>query len=108
MSRSTKVLGSLLHLGGNWRMLLRMVCEMQKSNWCERQGMEISFENGGPDAKCGSDEMIGLSIISGIYPSHNIDLIDFCQAFSSLSHTFIVTNSKFSFYDLIVIVVLFK
>jgi hypothetical protein len=55
---------------------------MRKSNWCERQGKEVSLDNGGVDAKFGLDEAIGLSTILGVYPSQNIDLIDLSSTFS--------------------------
>ena len=74
-------------------MLLPMVCEMPKSNWCETKGMEISFENGGLDGKFGFDEVIGLSTVPGVYPSHNIDfidLIDFSSAFSPCYRTYLL------------------
>jgi len=44
--------------------------------------MGDSLENGGVDAKFGLDEMIGLSKVLDVYPSHNIDLINFSSAIS--------------------------
>jgi hypothetical protein len=71
-------------------MLLRTVCEMPKSNRCETQGIGVSLDNGGLDAKFGSDRTIGLSTIPGVYPSHNIDVIDFSSAFSPRCRTFLL------------------